>query len=356
MTDAAAPAGAPATPPPAAPPPAAPPSSAPAEPDARPQNAVAAILAKHQAREAARAAQEAAPPAEGEAKAPEGDANPPADKPGDKPEQGLSLKHAQLKAEHRTVLADREKVKGELAAAAKELGEFKAAFAPGQNHLKALEKFVGKPFKQIMEDAARGAYDERSGLTAEERAELAAAKEWREEVKRQEAEKKQKAAREDDERYAGEFLKSVEEKYPLFASADFAKAELVTRAYAELKAGRQPDLDALAAACEEDASKNLETLFGDEYLLTVLAKRSHLRQRWLKALGLDPQTAPRPASATKSGESVTGNGPRTLSHTTTQESPVPTAPPSAPEESRDEWLAGAKERFAQFKQRGRIVG
>jgi hypothetical protein len=316
---------------------------APAPEPGAPQNAIEAILAKRQAKEAAAAKEE------------------PADKPGDPPkdgdkpqppaeEKGLSLRHAQLKADHRKVLADRETFKTERDAAAKERDELKAMFGPGKNHLAALEKAVGKPFKQIMEDAARGAYDQRNALPPEQQAKLDAFDRWKQEQEAEKAQKQAAAARAEDVGVADEFMKANTAKYPLFALSGFAAEDLVERAYAELKEGRQPDFDALARQAEEYAVANLEKFFDRAELLSVLVKRPNVRQSLLQALGLSENNAARPASSTQGGSGA-GTGPRTLTHTSTQESPVP---PESPPNEEEDWMAGAKARLAQYKQHGRI--
>lgn len=322
----------------------------PAPDPGEPQNAIQAIFAKRQAKEAAAAkAAEGGPDKPADTPAP-GDKPEPA-KEGDKPpaeEKGLSLKHAQLKADHRKTLADHEKLKADHAATAKELEGVKAKFT--RNPFKALEEVTGKSFKELVERASKGEFDERSALPPEQQAKLDAFERWQKEQEAEKEQSKAKAARAEDVSTAEQFMKAHADKYPLFALSGFAGDEIVNRAYADLKANREPDFEAIAQACEEEASKNLEGLFTNTDLLSVLAKRPHLRQSWLQALGLSEHTAPRPASGT-SGESGTGNGPRTLSHTTTQESPVP--PPSGDEPEVD-WLAGAKARLNQYKQHGRI--
>jgi len=337
VTAPAAPAGAPPTPADGA---AAP---APAPDPGAPQNAIEAILAKRQAKEAAAAQAEPA----------EKPGDPPKD--GDKPpppeDKGLSLKHAQLKADHRKALAEREALKASMAAAEKERDELKAMFGPGKNHLAALEKAVGKPFKQIMEDAARGAYDQRNALPPEQQAKLDAFDRWKAEQEAKEAQKQAAAARAEDIGLAEQYMKANTDKYPLFALSGFAAEDLVERAYAELKEGRQPDFDALAKAAEDYAVTNLETFFEKADLLGVLVKRPNVRQRLLQALGLSENNAARPASSTQGGSGA-GTGPRTLTHTSTQESPVP--PESPPNDEEEDWMAGAKARLAQYKQHGRI--
>lgn len=344
MSTEAAPTTAPA---PAAPAPEAPsaPSTTPAEPAPEPKNAIERIVAKHAAKEAAKAKET---PPEGAPPSPE--AKPETPKPADKPEEQLSLKHAQLKSEHRQVLAENVKLKETATTATKERDELKAMFGPGKNHLQALEKLVGKPFKQIMEDAAKGAYDSRSGLSAEERAELDAMKQWREEQQRKAEESAKAAERADDVKLATDFLTDAADAYPVFGAAEWAAEELVNRAYAELKDGRQPDFAAIAKACEDAAVTNLEQLLGNQRIMAALAKRPNLAQSLAKTFGSAQQTAALPASG-KSGASD-GNGSRTLSHTTTQESPVP--PPPA-DESEGDWLEGARARLAQLKKQSRII-
>jgi hypothetical protein len=326
---------------------------APAPDPGAPQNAVQAILAKRAAKDAAEAAQAQAPsdtpaPAGGssdKAAPKEGEEKP--DAPGT---GGLALKHAQLKADHRKVLAERETFKAELAAAAKERDELRGMWGPGKNHLRALEKAVGKPFKAIMEDAARGAYDERNALPPEQQAKLDAFDQWKAEQEAEKASKQAAAARAEDDAVADEFMAANVDKYPLFAHSGYATKELVERAYEELKEGKRPDLEVIARQCEEHAWANLERFFSNPPMMATLAKRPAVRQLWLQALGLSENTAARPASS-KSGDSDAGNGPRTLSHTTTQDSPVPPPPGDEPEE---DWLAGAKARLNQYKQHGRI--
>lgn len=335
VTAPTAPAGAPPTPADGA---AAP---APAPDPGAPQNAIEAILAKRQAKEAA-----------AQAEPPDKPGDPPKD--GDKPpppeDKGLSLKHAQLKADHRKALAEREALKAEMAAAAKERDELKAMFGPGKNHLAALEKAVGKPFKQIMEDAARGAYDQRNALPPEQQAKLDAFDRWKQEQEAEKAQKQAAAARAEDLGVAAEFMKASADKYPLFALSGLAEEEMVERAYAELKEGKQPDFDAIARTCEEHAGHNLDKFFDNAGLISVLVKRPNVRQRLLQALGLSENNAARPASSTQ-GESGAGSGPRTLTHSSTQESPVP---PESPPNEEEDWMAGAKARLAQYKQHGRI--
>lgn len=316
---------------------------APAPDPGAPQNAIEAILAKRQAKEAAAA--------QGEPAEKPGDPPKDGDKPPPVEDKGLSLKHAQLKADHRKALAEREALKAEMAAAAKERDELKAMFGPGKNHLAALEKAVGKPFKQIMEDAARGAYDQRNALPPEQQAKLDAFDRWKQEQEAAQAQKQAAAARAEDVGVADEFMKANTDKYPLFALSGFAAEDLVERAYAELKEGRQPDFDALAKQAEDYAVANLDKFFAKADLLGVLVKRPNVRQSLLQALGLSENTAARPASSTQGGSGA-GTGPRTLTHSTTQESPVP--PESPPNDEEEDWMAGAKARLAQYKQHGRI--
>ena len=350
MTDTAAPAPTPSGAPgaPTAPADGAP-APAPAPDPQAPQNAIQAILAKRHAMDVAAeaAAKEADKPPEGAAEPAKDGGKPEGAPPEDK---GLSLKHAQLKADHRKALSERETFKAERDAAARERDELKGMFGPGKNHLVALEKLVGKPFKAIMEDAARGAYDTRNALPPEQQAKLDAFDRWQEEQKAKEAAKAAADDRAADVALADRFVTANRDKYPLFALSGFASEEIVDRAYAELKEGRQPDFEAIAQACEAESAANLEKLFEHAELMQVLAKRPNVRQRWLQALGLSENTAARPASSTQGGSGA-GSGPRTLSHSNTQESPVPVTPSDEPEE---DWLAGAKARLAQYKQHGRI--
>lgn len=329
------------------------PSSPPAGQEApqQPRNAIEAIIAKRQAKEAARAKEDGQASPEGAPAADKEGSEPAAEKAPEPAEKGLALRHARLKDEHRQVLAEREKAKGELTEARRELEELKGLFAPGKNHLRALEKVVGKSFREIVEAAARGAYDEHE-LPADVRAELDEMKQWRAEKERVEKEAAQAEARAEDLAYAKDFLGKNADAYPLFTAADWAADELVDRAYAEIKAGRQPDLAAITKHCEDLAMRHLEEVFSNERIMGVLVKRPKVAQALGKAYGPAQQNATRPASGT-AGESA-GNGPRTLSHHATQESPVPAARSSA--EREEDWLEGAKARLRQLKEHGRITG
>lgn len=353
MTDAAAaPAtGAPTTPSPAPAESAAAPPAAADEPAPQPRNAVEAIVAKARARESQQAKEapaDAPPGAAGDGKAaPAGDKPPPA--------EHSALQFAKLKKEHRELTASSLEWKGKAEAAAKELEGIKAKFQ--RNAFKALEEVTGKTFKEHVERAARGEYDERGQLPPDVQAKLDKFEQWQKDDEAQKAQQKQAAERQDDVNFANSFLKEHAADYPVFGAADWAADELVDRAYALLKSGTKAadiDLRAMAAELEQRATMNLEQLLGNERILTALVKRPGLRQVLVKALGpSEQQSATRPASS-KPGESNAGNGPRTLSHTATQEAPVP--PPQASEESEADWEAGALARLQQFKQRGRIVG
>lgn len=318
-----------------------------AEAEAEPKNAIARIVQKAAAREAAKPPEQ--PATTGDAPAttktePEGEKQP--------EEKGLSLKHAQLKSEHRQAVAEREKLKGELGDAKKELDGLKGKAK--RNPFKLLEELTGESFKQLVERGAKGEYDERRGLSPEERAELDEIKQWRAEQKRQADEREQATQRTDDLKLCTDFLTEHADAYPVFAAGAWAADELVDRAYAALQKGEQPDLAAIAKKCEETALDSLEKWLTNDRAAAALAKRPKLVQILGKAFGPAQQPAVRPASG-KSGESD-GNGPRTLSHTATQESPVPPPPSEDREETPDDWLEGARARLRQAKQHGRVIG
>lgn len=339
-----------ATPPPATPA-EAPPPDAP-EPEAQPRNAVERIVAKHQKREAEKAKE--APPAEGKPPAAESDPKPKAE-PEKPKEEGSSLQFAKAKQELRQLTAANVELKGKAETLTKELDDIKKMVE--RNPFKAMEKLAGKPFKELVERASKGEFDERNQLPPEAQEKLNKFEAWQKEQEAKAAEAAKAAERADDVKFARSFLEQAADTYPIFGAAEWAADELVDRAYAEMKAGKKPeelDLGAIAKELEDTAMRNLESLFTNKRILSTLAKRANLRQAWSEASGLsEQQTAARPASS-KSGESNAGNGPRTLSHTTTQESPIPVD--SSGEEDESDWLDGARMRWRQLAQHGRIVG
>lgn len=342
MTDAASPAAAPA-----------------AEPEA-PRNAIAAIVAKAQAKEAARAAElpaEGAEPVAGDKPAGDAAKAEPADgEPEKKPEpktdesKGLSLKHAKLQTDHKQLQATHETIKAELGTAKGEIEELKTLGK--RNPLKLAERLSGLTLKQIVENGARGHYDER-GLPPEVQAELDESRKFREEAKAREAAREAEAGRADDIRIASDFMKGALDKYPIFAAAPWAAEELVDRAMDAAKNHRDIDLHELAAEAEAAAVGNLQKMAGNASLMAAVAKNAELRQSFAQALGLAAtNTAQRPASRT-SGASEPGTGSRTLSQKDTQESPVPSPDVDNDSDTYDE--AEMLTRLRNLKQKGRIV-
>lgn len=340
---------------------AASPAAAPATAPAEPVNAIAAIMAKHHAKEAARAQEQ--PPVEGAEQQSEGDAAPPkegeaAAKPKEEPpkepkaeEKGLTLKHAKLQSEHKQLQTKHAEAAKELETARGELDSLKALGK--RNPLKLAEQLTGMTFKQIMETAAKGAYDERS-LPPEVAAELEESRKFREEAKKQQEAQAAAAARAEDVRIATDFMKGVAEKYPFFAAAPWAAEELVDRAAHAAKNGLDIDLDELASEAEAAAVESMTQMASNVSLMAALAKNDTLRQSFAEALGLAAtKNAPRPASRT-SGASESGTGSRTLSQKDTQESPVPPDKdaPLTPEQEEAEMQA----RWQSFKKKGRIAG
>jgi len=349
MTDAASPAAAPAT--------------APAEPT----NAIAAIVAKHQAKEAARAQAETQPaegmeqPAGDAEPAKEGDAAAAKPKEEQKPEpkteeKGLTLKHAKLQADHKQLQTKHAETAKAFETTRGELDQLKALGK--RNPLKLAEQLTGMTFKQIMETAAKGAYDERS-LPPEVAAELEESRKFREEAKKQREEADKQKEWAEELKAAETYVKRFAEAYPFFAAAPWAAEDLAKRAeHAATKRGLSLDSDEvieqLIGEAEQDAVENLQSMAKNTALMAALAKNDQLRQTFAEALGLAAtKNAPRPASRT-SGASESGTGSRTLSQKDTQESPVPPDKdaPLTPEQEEAEIQA----RWAAFKKKGRIAG